>query len=315
VKAYIAERLALTILSAIGVSILVFCSIRLIPGDVVDVLVSRGGYQGVKSKEDLRVRLGLNRPLAEQYVVWVGRLLRGDLGRSLRTGHPVGNDLKQRLPVTLELGFLAIAVAVALGVPIGVISAVTQDSVIDYALRSLTVLLLSIPGYWIATLVILYLALWFSWSPPARYAPLTAAPVRNLEQVLPPAAILGATAAAPLMRYTRTAMLEVLRQDYVRTARAKGLPGRTVLVRHVMRNGMIPIITVIGLMLSLILGGSVIFESIFGLPGMGTYLMNAVSGRDYPQVQAVVLVYSVWVLLLNFMIDLCYGVIDPRIRH
>lgn len=312
---YIATRLALMLITILGLSFIAFSSIRLIPGDIVDVLVSQGGFQGVKSKEQLRERMGLHRPIPIQYVDWGRSLITGDLGRSLRTGYPIASDLKQRVPVTLELGALSVLLGTLVGVSVGAISAITRDSWLDYILRSFSILMLSIPGYWIATLVLLYLALWFSWSPPARFTPLAEAPIENLKQVMLPAAILGVSGSAPLMRYTRTAMLEVLHQDYIRTAKSKGLSSRAVITRHALRNALIPVITVISLTLSVVLGGSVIFETIFALPGMGSYLLSAVIGRDYPQVQVTVLIYSSWVVLLNFLTDLAYSVIDPRIRY
>jgi peptide/nickel transport system permease protein len=252
---YIVTRVILLVITVIGVSFISFSAVRLIPGDLVDQLVTRGGYQGIKDRETLRKRMGLDRPVVIQYVDWMGRILRGDLGTSLRTGYPIKDDLKQRMPVTLELGILAITLGTLIGLPVGIISAIKQDTWIDYVLRSFTILMLSVPSYWIATMVILYLALWFGWSPPVRYTRLTDDPAANLQQMLLPALIAGVAGSAGLMRFARTAMLEVLRQDYLRTARAKGLTERIVIVRHALRNGLIPVITVLGLSMSGLLGG------------------------------------------------------------
>lgn len=312
---YIVTRLILLVVTVIGVSFISFAAVRFVPGDLVDQLVTRGGYQGIQDRETLRARMGLDRPVVVQYVEWMGKLLRGDLGTSLRTGHPIKEDLKQRIPVTLELGLLAIVLGTAIGLPVGIISAIKQDTWIDYVLRSFSILMLSVPSYWIATMVILYLALWFGWSPPVRYTRLTDDPIANLQQMFLPALIAGVSGSAGLMRFARTAMLDVLRQDYLRTARSKGLSERIVIIRHALRNSLIPVVTVIGIGLTTLLGGSVIFEQIFTLPGMGLYMLNAVNGRDYTQVQVCALIFATWIVLLNFLTDMAYVLIDPRIRY
>jgi peptide/nickel transport system permease protein len=219
------------------------------------------------------------------------------------------------MPVSLELGIIATVFGFLIGVPIGIISAMRQDTWLDYALRSISVGMLAIPGYWIATLVIVYGALWFGWTPPIIYIPFNEDPWGNIRQFLLPAALLGITGSAGLMRLTRTTMLEVLRQDYVRTAWSKGLSERVVVIRHALRNAMIPVVTLMGLSLATIAGGTVIFEQIFNLPGMGRYLFLSVNQRDYPAVQGVVLVFAAIVVFANLLTDIAYGVLDPRIRY
>ncbi len=313
--AYIIRRLALVLLTVIGISFLTFSAIRLMPGSFAQQLITTTGYQGVKSRAELNHRLGLDQPLVTQYLKWSGNILRGDLGHSLVSGRSVSSDIAQRLPVTLELGLLSIVVMIAVGLPVGVISAIRRESPLDYLLRSLSIGLLSIPSYWIATLVILYLALWFSYTPPLTYSHLSDNPWRNLQQMWMPALILGVSGSAALMRFARTAMLEVLNNDYVRTARAKGMAGRVVIGRHALRNALIPVITLVGLQMGVIVGGSVIFEQIFSLPGLGVYLLSAVNARDYPQIEAAVLLIATAVVLANFLTDLAYCAIDPRIRY
>jgi peptide/nickel transport system permease protein len=309
------RRLGLALITILGVSFLTFSSVRLIPGDVVDVLSSGSGVTHVESKDALRRQLGLDRPLPVQYVEWMSKIVRGNFGTSLISNDSVAANMKSRLPVSIELGILATLFGIAVGVPIGIISAIRQDSPLDYALRSLSVGMLSIPGYWIATLVIVYGALWFGWTPPIIYIPFADDPWGNIRQFLLPALLLGVTSSASLMRLTRTTMLEVLRQDYIRTAWSKGLRERVVIVRHALRNAMIPVITLMGLSLATIAGGTIIFEQIFNLPGMGRYLFLSVNQRDYPAVQGVVLVFAAIVVLANLVTDIAYGFLDPRIRY
>lgn len=312
---YLVGRLGLAFVTILGVSFLPFSSVRLIPGDVVDVLSSGSGVTHVAGKEELRRQLGLDRPLPVQYVTWMGKVARGDLGRSLISNDSVAANVRTRVPVSFELGILATLFGVIIGVPIGIFAAIRQDTPLDYALRSLSVAMLAVPGYWIATLMIVYGALWFGWTPPIVYIHFTHDPWGNIRQFLLPAALLGITGSAGLMRLTRTTMLEVLRQDYIRTAWSKGLRERVVIVRHALRNAMIPVVTLLGLSLATIAGGTVIFEQIFNLPGMGRYLFLSVNQRDYPAVQGVVLVFATVVVLANLLTDVAYGLLDPRIRH
>jgi peptide/nickel transport system permease protein len=313
--AYLIRRLGLAAITVLGVSFLTFSSVRLIPGDVVDVLTSGSGVTHVASKDELRKRLGLDRPLPVQYVSWMTDIARGDFGRSLISNDSVAANIRAYLPVSFELGLIATFFGMLIGVPIGIISASRQDSPIDYLLRSFSVGMLAIPGYWIATLIIVYGALWLSWTPPIIYIRFTDDPWGNIRQFLLPGALLGITSSASLMRLTRTTMLEVLRQDYIRTAWSKGLRERVVIVRHALKNALIPVVTLMGLSLATIAGGTVIFEQIFNLPGMGRYLYLSVNQRDYPAVQGVVLVFAIVVILSNLVTDIAYGLLDPRIRY
>jgi peptide/nickel transport system permease protein len=313
VRKYILRRLLVAIPSLVIASFVVFSLPRLIPGDVVQLMLDEKAYG--KDLEDLRAKLGLDRPIYVQYFEWLGRVLAGDLGESLWTKRPVLEELLRRIPVTLELGLLALVFALAIGLPIGVLAATRQDTVVDYVFRSLAIVGLSVPGFWKATLVVLLPAIWWGWSPPVHYAEFGRDPWRHLVQFSIPAFILALAAAAGIMRLTRAQLLEVLRQDYVRTAWSKGLRERGVVLKHSLKNAIIPVVTVLGLQISGILGGTVIFESIFGLPGMGRFLFDAVSQRDYPVIQGVNLLIVGVVVVTNLVVDACYVLLDPRIRY
>ena len=268
-----------------------------------------------KDLDDLRAKLGLDRPIHVQYTAWLGRLARGDLGESLWTRRPVVEELARRLPVSLELGVLALVFAILLAVPVGILAAVRQDTLADYTARSLAILGLSMPGFWIATLVLLMPAIWWGWIPRRPFVELTRDPWAHVSNFLLPAAILGVASAAGIMRLTRAMLLKVLRQDYVRTAWAKGLRERTVVLKHSLKNALIPVVTVLGLQVSAILGGTVIFETIFGLPGMGRFLFDAINQRDYPVIQGVNLIVVSFIVAVNLAVDTLYAVLDPRIRY
>jgi len=265
--------------------------------------------------EDLRTKLGLNRPVVAQYVEWLGAIVRGNLGESLWTRRLVLSELGHRLPVTVTLGVMAIAVAVLIGVPVGVLSAVRQDSVLDFVARSAAILGLSIPGFVKAIVVILLPAIWWGWTPLARFVEFSKDPAGYAIQFVVPAIILGIGSAASIMRLTRAMLLEVLRQDYVRTAWAKGLRERGVVLKHALKNAVIPVVTVLGLQVASIAGGAVIIEWIFGLPGMGQFLVDAIVQRDYPAIQGINLLIVVIIVLTNLSVDLLYAVLDPRIRY
>jgi len=265
--------------------------------------------------EDLRTKLGLNRPVVAQYVEWLGAIVRGNLGESLWTRRLVLSELGRRLPVTVTLGMMAIAVAVLIGVPVGVLSAVRQDSVLDFVARSAAILGLSIPGFVKAIVVILLPAIWWGWTPLARFVEFSKDPAGYALQFVVPAIILGIGSAASIMRLTRAMLLEVLRQDYVRTAWAKGLRERGVVLKHALKNAVIPVVTVLGLQVTSIAGGAVIIEWIFGLPGMGQFLVDAIVQRDYPVIQGINLLIVVIIVLTNLSVDLLYAVLDPRIRY
>jgi len=265
--------------------------------------------------DDLRTKLGLNRPVVAQYVEWLAAIVRGNLGESLWTRRLVLSELGRRLPVTVTLGVMAIAVAVLIGVPVGVLSAVRQDSVLDFVARSAAILGLSIPGFVKAIVVILLPAIWWGWTPLARFVEFSKDPAGYALQFVVPAIILGIGSAASIMRLTRAMLLEVLRQDYVRTAWAKGLRERGVVLKHALKNAVIPVVTVLGLQVASIAGGAVIIEWIFGLPGMGQFLVDAIVQRDYPVIQGINLLIVVIIVLTNLSVDVLYAVLDPRIRY
>jgi peptide/nickel transport system permease protein len=310
---YLARRLLVAVPSLLIASLIVFTLPRLIPGDVVALMLAEKAY--ARDLQELRAKLGLDRPLHVQYVEWLGRAVRGDLGESLWTRRPVAEELARRLPVTVELGLLAIAVAILIGLPIGVLSATRQDTLRDYVARSAAVIGLSLPGFWLATLVVILPALWWGWRPVSTFVELREAPLAHVRQLLLPALILGIAAAAALMRLTRGMLLEVLRQDYVRTGWAKGLRERVVVLKHGLRNAVIPVVTVLGIQLAQVLGGTVIIESIFGLPGMGRFLFEAITQRDYPVIQGINLVIVSVIVLVNLAVDALYALLDPRIRY
>jgi peptide/nickel transport system permease protein len=312
-RKYILRRLLVAIPSLVIASFVVFSLPRLIPGDVVQLMLDEKAYG--KDLEDLRAKLGLDQPIYVQYFEWLGRVVAGDLGESLWTKRPVLEELIRRVPITLELGLLALFFAVVIAVPVGVLAATRQDSVADYVFRSLAILGLSVPGFWKATLVVLLPAIWWGWSPPVHYAEFSNDPWRHLVQFSIPAFILAIASSAGIMRLTRAQLLEVLRQDYVRTAWSKGLRERGVVLKHSLKNAIIPVVTVLGLQISGILGGTVIFESIFGLPGMGRFLFDAVNQRDYPVIQGVNLLIVTVVVVVNLIVDACYVLLDPRIRY
>lgn len=310
---YIIRRLLLMAVTLLGVSVFVFGLIRLLPGDAVTMLLQDYAY--AENLDALRAKLGLDKPVYVQYWEWLGRLLRGDLGASLRSRQPIMDELARRLPITAELGLLAMLIGLGISIPVGVLSAVKQDAVTDYLARGLAVGALAIPGFWLGTLVITFPSIWFRWTPPLQYTPLHVDPVKNLSHVAIPAAILGIGLSGTLMRLTRATMLEVLRQDYIRTAWAKGLSGRVVIFRHALKNALIPVVTVLGLQVSVLVGGSVVMEQIFVIPGMGRYLLEAIQYRDYPVVQALNLVFAAVILAANLLVDIVYAYLDPRIQY
>lgn len=310
--AYVLRRILLIFPTLIIVSFLVFVMVRLLPGDAVDLMVEQNGYAA--NRDELESQLGLDKPLPKQYVVWVGELMRGDLGTSLWTKRSAVTELKQIVPVSLELTLLSTVFAVCIGVPIGILAAMRQDSAPDLVLRALSIGALSIPGFWLATLLLVFPAIWWNWSPPLTYTNIWENPAQNLKQVFWPAFILSIYSAAVIMRMTRSMMLEVVRQDYVRTARSKGLGARTVIIRHALRNALLPIVTIVGLQIPAILSGAVIMESIFGLPGIGRFVIQVISQRDYPMLQIITLLLALVVLCSNVIVDVTYALLDPRVQ-
>jgi peptide/nickel transport system permease protein len=312
---YIARRLLALVPTLFFASLIVFVTVRLIPGNVIDLMLSQNDIAVGKDRAALEAALGLDRPMLVQYVRWAGSAIQGDLGRSLWQNTPVRAQLLARLPVTFELGLLSLLVALCVAIPIGVYSAMRQDTAGDYLTRSFSILMLAVPGFWMGTLVMVFPSIWWGWSPAIKYVPFWQDPAQNLAQMIVPAIILGTSLSAVTMRLTRTMMLEVLRQDYIRTAWAKGLSERPVVLRHALRNALIPVVTLIGLQAPLLIGGAVIMEQIFVIPGMGLLLLEAVSQRDYPIITGVFLVIGLSVMLINLLVDLSYGTLDPRVRY
>ena len=317
-RAYIIRRLLLINPTLFILTIIVFLSVRFIPGDVIDaMLVKRQFMLGEVNREALERRLGLDVPVYVQYGRWLGGIfLHGTLGESLIGGQfPVEEKILLRLPVTIELGVMAIVLGLAIALPVGIYSAIRQDTAADYVGRSIAIIGLATPNFWLGTMVMVFPAIWWGWSPPMELIPFTEDPLGNLGMFLIPSLILGTATAAATMRMTRTMMLEVLRQDYIRTAWAKGLNERVVIMRHALKNALIPVVTLIGLQLPILVGGAVIMENIFNLPGLGRLLLNALSDRDYPVVSGVNLVFATAVVGVNLMIDLIYPYLDPRVRY
>ena len=331
-RAYIIRRLLLIIPTLFLLSIIVFLSVRFLPGDVIDVIAGRMmGFGGAIDREALEHMLGLNVPVHVQYGRWIGvlptpdwvtgeshfiGLLQGSLGHSLVGGRSTVEELIiGRLPVTIELGLLSIVIGLLIALPVGIYSAIRQDTAADYVGRSVAIIGLATPNFWLALMVMLYPAIWWGWSPPMELVPFTEDPLGNLGMFIIPGLILGTASAAATMRMTRTMMLEVLRQDYIRTAWSKGLNERVVVLRHAIKNALIPVVSLIGLQLPILVGGSVIMENIFNLPGLGRLLLQALNDRDYPVVSGVNLVFATMVVGVNLMIDLIYPYLDPRVRY
>jgi peptide/nickel transport system permease protein len=312
-RRYITRRFLLLIPTLLLVSFLVFCIVRIIPGDAVTLMVAEMGF--AEDEAELRAFLGLDQSLPRQYVTYMANAARGDLGTSLWSGEPVMKEITRRLPLTFRLAIMALFWTVLMGIPLGVISALKQDTWLDYLLRSVSVGGLSIPSFWLATLLLVFGAIWFRWVPPLDFIPFREAPIASLSQLLAPSLILSVALSASIMRMTRTMMLEVMREDYIRTARAKGLGEWVVVVRHALANSLIPVMSIMGIQLAFLVGGTVIMESIFVLPGMGKYLLDAITWRDYPVIQGINLFICTSIILINLTIDLLYGFLDPRIRY
>jgi peptide/nickel transport system permease protein len=310
---YIVKRVLLLIPTLIGVSILIFAMVRLLPGDVIDILFGGDVTADEEVKQRAREQLGLTGSYPEQYWRWMKNAFQGDLGDSLRNTEPVSSILQSALPITLELIFLALVIAVLIGVPLGVISATRRDGAGDYASRIGGLIGVSIPSFWLATLLLLFTSRVFGWVPPLSYVSPLDDPVANLSQFILPAISISVFTLAIVMRMVRATMLEVLGQDYVRTARAKGVSRQKVVYRHALRNALIPVVTVIGFEVGVLLSGAAIVEIVFGLPGVGYTLLQAISNRDYPLIQATTMMLAVVFIVCNLLVDILYGVLDPRI--
>jgi peptide/nickel transport system permease protein len=316
-RAYVIRRLLALIPTLFFASVIVFSTVRLIPGDIIDMMIAQNDIAADKtSREQLEQALGLDQPMYIQYFRWMGGiLLRGDFGSSLWQEQSVIGEIMERLPTTFQLGTMALLVALVVAIPVGVWSAIRQDTWGDYLGRSFSILMLAVPSFWLGTIVMVFPAIWWGISPEVKFVPFRQDPVGNMLQLALPALILGTSLSAISMRMTRTMMLEVLRQDYVRTAWAKGMGEHTVVVRHALRNALIPVVTLIGLQAPILIGGTVIMEQIFVIPGMGLMLLEAVSRRDYPIITGVFLIVGVAVVMINLLVDLSYGLLDPKVRY
>ena len=316
---YILRRLVLFVPTLVGASILIFVLMRLVPGDIAEILVYQTGSESSavqkKQIQQIRRELGLERPIVTQYVDWIAAAVRGDFGQSYVQRRPVMDILRERFPRSMELALLTLVLAIAWAIPLGVISAVRQNGPLDYLARLVSLSGPSLPLFFTGALILYGLVRIFHWLPPLEFVPFTEDPLENLKQLIWPALAQAYYISAPITRLTRSQMLEVVRQDYVRTARAKGLAERTVIYRHALRNSLLPVVTFIGWWGGRLLGGLVIMEIIFVVPGMGSALIQAVSQRDYPTVQAMVFVMALVFLGLNLAIDLLYAWLDPRIRY
>ena len=318
-RAYVIRRILLMIPTLFILTVLVFMSVRFIPGDVIDMMMQQMMLSGAlldMDREAFERVLGLDRPIHVQYADWMaGIFVRGTLGESLMHEFTIEQRILGRLPVTLELGLLAILIGLVIALPVGIYSAVRRDRIADYAGRSVAIVGIATPNFWLGIMVMVYPAIWWGWSPPLRLVRFVDDPLGNLAMFLIPSLILGTGGAAGLMRITRTMMLEVLRQDYIRTAWSKGLRERVVVIRHAVKNALIPVVTLIGLQLPILVGGSVIMENIFSLPGLGRLMLTALEDRDYPVVSGVNLFFGTAVVLFNLLIDLLYSYLDPRVRY
>lgn len=327
-RAYLIRRILLIIPTLFLVTIIVFMLVRFIPGDVLDIMISEWMEEGstdIQDIEDLRHALGLDAPIYTQYGRWLGiwpqetgefsGMLQGNLGHSLWDNEPVIDIFKSRLPVSIELGILSMLISWSIALPIGIFMATRQDSVMDYSGRIFAIVMLSIPGFWLMTMVIVYPSIWWGTMPNIVYIPITEDLGENLKQFLLPAFLTGAATSALTIRLTRTMMLEVLRQDYIRTAWAKGLSERTVLIRHAVKNAFIPVITVVGAQIPAILAGQIVTEQIFALPGIGRAFLDALNQRDYPIISAINTMVATAILVMNVIVDISYAWMDPRIRY
>ncbi len=315
-RAYVVRRLLLMVPVVVGVSVIIFFILRAIPGDAIDAQLQEAGQLTEAERAQARRELGLDKPVWQQYFIWVSNLLRGDLGRSYLSKRTVAEELKNRVPVTAELAILTILIVIGTGIPIGIYSAARRDRPSDYIVRSLSVIALSAPTFWIGIMMLFVLSRYFGYFPPIGQGfNLFEEPIANLQAMIFPALTLAAPLSAVSMRLTRSQMLEVLRQDYIRTAWAKGLSERQVVLRHALKNALIPVITVLGAQLGVLLGGTVITEQVFTIPGTGTLLRTAIFNRDYPLVQAIILILALIFVILNLIVDLLYARLDPRIRY
>ena len=314
-KTYIAQRLGIAVLTLVGMSIVIFVLLRLAPGDIVDILFSTAGYVNESEKTAIMKELGLDRPYWVQYLEWMRQMFLGDLGKSYRYDIPAWDVIRPLLPVTIELAILSLIVAVVLGVPTGVISAVKQDTTLDYVMRVVSLAGLSMPSFWLGMVIILGMVAWLGWIPPLTYVKPTENFGAHAIQFALPALAVGYRSSALIMRITRSSLLEVMREDYIRTAWAKGQNSRVVIWSHALKNAILPVVTVIGIEFAFLIGGLVVTETVFNLPGVARFLVQAILWRDYPIVQNLVMLIAIVVILSNLIVDMLYGVLDPRVRY
>jgi len=312
---YIIRRLLLAIPVLLLASLIVFGLMRVMPGDALTALMAESGNVSERELQKLRKDLGLDLPYYEQYLIWLWQMVSLNPGYSIFTSEPIPVALKKSIPVTIELALLAMILGLVIAIPIGVLSATQQDEATDYVGRLVAISGLSLPDFWLGTLVITFAAIWFGWIPPLGYVSVWESPWTNLQQFLLPAAVLGFRLSAATMRMTRSTLLEVLREDYVRTAWAKGLGERVIIYKHALKNALIPVVTIIGGQLGTLLAGTVIVETIFALPGMGRLTVEAILYRDYPIVQTNVMLVAGTLVTLNLLVDLTYAWLDPRIHY
>jgi peptide/nickel transport system permease protein len=312
---YITKRILLLIPSVLVVCIIVFASMRMLPGSAVDVIYAKYTGMGMTvDKDTIKAMLGLDKPAFQQFFIWLGNVARGDLGQSFYQQMSVTAIIAKKLPISLELGLLILILTNLVSVPLGVITAAKQDSMGDYVLRIISIILMAIPVFWIGTLVLIYPAKWFGYAPPISYYSFFQDPTANIQMFLIPSLLGALTQCGMQMRMVRTSVLDVMRQDYVRTARSKGLKDRTVLFGHAFRNSLIPVITLIGGSVAGLVGGSVILENMFNIPGIGSAMVDALNTYDYPVVEGCVLVFAIFVMLINLLVDIAYKWCDPRVK-
>jgi peptide/nickel transport system permease protein len=306
------RRVVVSIITLFAISLIVFTGVRMIPGDPARVLA--GAEADAAGLEDIRQRYGLRDPIPVQYTRWVVRVLQGDLGESIRTREPVSRTVGRKIPITCELAFLSLLIAIGIAIPAGVFAAVRRNTIWDFLANAVSLCGISVPSFWLGIMLILLLAVRLGWLPASGFVPLWESPLDNLRRMVMPAFVLGAGLAAVLMRQTRNSMIEVMSADYVRTAYSKGLANRTVIFRHAIRNGLIPVVTILGLQMGALMGGAVVTEQIFVVPGFGRLIVEAVFTRDYPLVQGVVLITAASYVVINLLVDLSYSLLNPRIR-
>ncbi len=309
---FLVQRAAISVVTLLVISLIVFTGVRMIPGDPARVMA--GTDADAAGLEEIREKYGLKDPVPVQYLRWVGLALHGDLGESIRTRASVTGTVAKKLPITIQLAAFAILVAVGIAIPAGVLAAVRRNTFWDLLASGVSLCGVSVPNFWLGIMLILFFSVRLGWLPASGFVPLWESPLANLQRMLMPAFVLGTALAAVLMRQIRNSMIEVLSADYIRTARAKGLPGRAVVFRHAIRNGLIPVVTILGLQMGALMGGAVVTEQIFVVPGFGRLIVEAVFTRDYPLVQGVVLITASSYVLINLLVDVSYSVLNPRIR-